>query len=177
MTGVEGVAVAICWHFPLFLSLPRTYFFSCCLSFLLMLILLLPLVVVVVVVFGSFIGCCWFAVCLLLTVWCQVVTTLVLCTVGSPASAVGEIARVLKSGGRYLCVEHILAEGGSEGGVGGVLMGGGGAEGGSETTRAGAAGAGSGLGLGSGESQLSGDSFLAAQQRLLDPLQVLLADG
>ena len=41
---------------------------------------------------------------------CTVVTTLVLCTVTNPTIAITEIARVLKPGGVYVCVEHILAD-------------------------------------------------------------------
>jgi ubiquinone/menaquinone biosynthesis C-methylase UbiE len=43
----------------------------------------------------------------------SVVSTLVLCTVDSPAAVVAEIGRVLKPGGRLLCLEHVRdAEGG-----------------------------------------------------------------
>ena len=37
----------------------------------------------------------------------SVVSTLVLCSVESPGAAVGEIARVLKPEGRFLCLEHV----------------------------------------------------------------------
>mmetsp|Transcript_1664 Transcript_1664/g.3406 ORF Transcript_1664/g.3406 Transcript_1664/m.3406 type:complete len:312 (-) Transcript_1664:75-1010(-) len=39
-----------------------------------------------------------------------VVATLVLCTVDDTEAAVAEIARVLKPGGRYLWIEHVLSE-------------------------------------------------------------------
>ena len=38
-----------------------------------------------------------------------VVASLVLCTVDDPRAAVREIVRVLKPGGRFLCVEHVAA--------------------------------------------------------------------
>ena len=37
----------------------------------------------------------------------SVVSTLVLCSVQSPGAATAEIARVLKSAGRFLCLEHV----------------------------------------------------------------------
>jgi ubiquinone/menaquinone biosynthesis C-methylase UbiE len=40
-----------------------------------------------------------------------VVSTLVLCTVGDPAAALAEIARVLRPGGRLLFIEHVRGEG------------------------------------------------------------------
>jgi ubiquinone/menaquinone biosynthesis C-methylase UbiE len=40
-----------------------------------------------------------------------VVSTLVLCTVESPERAIGELKRVLRSGGRLLYVEHVRSEG------------------------------------------------------------------
>jgi ubiquinone/menaquinone biosynthesis C-methylase UbiE len=42
-----------------------------------------------------------------------VVASFVLCTVPDPARAVGEIARVLRPGGRYLFLEHVRAPDGS----------------------------------------------------------------
>lgn len=39
-----------------------------------------------------------------------VVSTLVLCTVGNPAAAVGEVARVLKPGGHFLFLEHVRSD-------------------------------------------------------------------
>lgn len=39
-----------------------------------------------------------------------VVGTLVLCSVSDPTSVLSEIARVLKKGGRYLSVEHVLSD-------------------------------------------------------------------
>lgn len=38
-----------------------------------------------------------------------VVSSLVLCTVSDPAAAVQEALRVLKPGGRFLCIEHVAA--------------------------------------------------------------------
>lgn len=40
-----------------------------------------------------------------------VVSTLVLCSVGSPQRALGEIRRVLRDGGTLVFIEHVLAEG------------------------------------------------------------------
>jgi SAM-dependent methyltransferase len=42
-----------------------------------------------------------------------VVSTLVLCTVGDPDTAMGEIRRVLRPGGRLLLLEHVRAADGS----------------------------------------------------------------
>ncbi len=39
-----------------------------------------------------------------------VVATLVLCTVPDPERALGEIRRVLKPGGRYVFIEHVLSD-------------------------------------------------------------------
>eukprot|EP01041_Mallomonas_annulata_P007312 gene7312-14910_t len=39
-----------------------------------------------------------------------VVTTLVFCTVQNPEKTIKEISRVLKRGGYFLCIEHILGE-------------------------------------------------------------------
>src|SRR5260370_26664800 len=39
-----------------------------------------------------------------------VVSTLVLCSVPDPESALGEIARVLRPGGRFIFLEHVAAE-------------------------------------------------------------------
>src|SRR5437870_455374 len=46
-----------------------------------------------------------------------VVTSLVLCTVGEPGRALGEIRRVLKPGGEYRFMEHVGADG-----IGGKLL-------------------------------------------------------
>lgn len=61
-----------------------------------------------------------------------VVSTLVLCSVENVATVLAHVARVLKPGGRFLFIEHVLAP--------------------------------------------SSDCFLQLQQRLLDPLQQLVAD-
>ena len=42
----------------------------------------------------------------------SVVSTLVLCSVEAPAPPTGEIARVLKPEGRFLCLEHVRASNG-----------------------------------------------------------------
>jgi ubiquinone/menaquinone biosynthesis C-methylase UbiE len=41
-----------------------------------------------------------------------VVATLVLCTVPDPVAAVREVLRVLKPGGRFICIEHVAAPAG-----------------------------------------------------------------
>ena len=61
-----------------------------------------------------------------------VTSSLLLCSVNSPAAAIAEITRVLKKGGHYLSVEHILSD---------------------------------------------NDRLMRWQQRLLTPLQVVLADN
>jgi SAM-dependent methyltransferase len=38
-----------------------------------------------------------------------VVSTLVLCTVPDPVAVLGEVRRVLRRGGRFLCLEHVVA--------------------------------------------------------------------
>ena len=42
-----------------------------------------------------------------------VVATLVLCTVRDPAAVLGEVRRVLRPGGRFVCIEHVVAPVGS----------------------------------------------------------------
>ena len=42
-----------------------------------------------------------------------IVSSLVLCTVRDPALTVGEARRVLRPGGRFVCVEHVIAPAGS----------------------------------------------------------------
>ena len=76
------------------------------------------------------------------------VGTLVLCTVRDPTQTIAEIARVLRPGGVFLCVEHVLAD----------------AEGAQ-------------VGQAASEALGSVDRLLATQQRVLTPLQVLLANG
>ncbi len=39
-----------------------------------------------------------------------VVATMVLCSVADPGRALGEIRRVLKPGGRYVLIEHVLSD-------------------------------------------------------------------
>jgi ubiquinone/menaquinone biosynthesis C-methylase UbiE len=42
-----------------------------------------------------------------------VFSSLVLCTVDSPAQVLSEVRRVLKPGGRFACIEHVEAPSGS----------------------------------------------------------------
>jgi SAM-dependent methyltransferase len=42
-----------------------------------------------------------------------VVASLVLCTVGDPRQVVREVRRVLRPGGRFICIEHVAAPTGS----------------------------------------------------------------
>ncbi len=42
-----------------------------------------------------------------------VVSTLVLCTVHDPAAVLAEVRRVLRPGGRFVCLEHVAAEEGT----------------------------------------------------------------
>ena len=79
-----------------------------------------------------------------------VLTTLVFCTVTDPAKSLKEIHRVLKPGGKYVSVEHILADTDVTSYT-------------SPTT--------------SSTSYLPKSNILSFQQQTLDPLQVVLADG
>jgi SAM-dependent methyltransferase len=84
-----------------------------------------------------------------------VVSTKVLCTVVDPAKSIEEISRVLKPGGVYICVEHILAD------DDGVDIG---------TTPS----------LHSDRKATPAvrkDVILSTQQKMFNPLQVKLADG
>ena len=95
-----------------------------------------------------------------------VVTTLVMCTVKDPQKAIQEISRVLKPGGFYIFVEHIIAD---DEGVNvnneyidssGISQ--------SQLKQSNYVGT---------KSSLKADLILSEQQKLLDPLQVLVADG
>ena len=77
-----------------------------------------------------------------------VVDTLVLCTVRDPAKALAEISRVLRPGGVFVCVEHVVADA-----------------------------QGAQVGQSAAEAATTVDPFLAAQQRLLNPLQQVVASG
>ena len=79
-----------------------------------------------------------------------ILTTLVFCTVTDPAKSLQEIQRVLKPGGKYISVEHILADTDVTSHT-------------SPTTTS--------------TSYLPKSNILSFQQQALDPLQVVLADG
>ena len=81
-----------------------------------------------------------------------ILTTLVFCTVTDPVKSLQEIQRVLKPGGKYISVEHIIADTEVTSSV-------------SPTTTT------------TSTSYLPKSNILSFQQQALDPLQVVLADG